>query len=385
MSRSLNVDSIEVTGEASYPRLTQKDVWGLLNDPTIETKVDVLEKVAHQFDPRRLSDSEMKLAEQIFRLLMRDSAIRIRRSLSESLCNNPYLPRDVARALAFDLESVATPVLRSSEVLNEQDLIEIIENSEEIWRYLAIAGRENLPATVSDALVDTKQIPVYEALLENRSAAIEEKTLDKIADHAGGSKDIADRLARRPALPLHIVEKILNTVSDNVRRHLEASYKIDEEILESEARHAREQQTIDLIFPLQSREQTERMVMTMHNEGRLTASLVINALCYGNVDFFIASMSAMAGIPLENARMLINDRGRLGFRALYNKTHLPGSMYKATRLLLDSVRDVLDKGFAPGGMSFGNHVVREMLQHAENQNIENLPYILAIIRQRPDK
>lgn len=385
MSRSLNIEPIEVTGAATYPRLTQKDVWRLLNEPTIETKVDVLEKVACQFDPKHLSDTEMKLAEQIFRLLMRDSAIRIRRSLAESLCNNPHLPRDVARSLAFDLESVATPVLRSSEVLTEQDLLEIIENNEEIWRYLAIAGRPNLPAKVSDALVETKQLPVYEALLDNQRAELEEHTLGKIANHAGARREIADRLAARPSLPLHVVEKILAAVSNHVRQHLETSYKIDEEIIESETRHAREQQTIDLIFPLQPREQTERMVMAMHQEGRLTASLVINALCYGNIDFFIASMSAMADIPLENARMLINDRGRLGFRALYNKTHLPGSMYKATRLLLDSVRNILDKGYAPGGLTFGNHVVRDMLQHAENQNIENLPYILAIIRQRPNQ
>ncbi|MFO1243214.1 MAG: DUF2336 domain-containing protein [Rickettsiales bacterium] len=385
MSRSLSVESIEIVGEVPYPRLTQKDVWRLLNDPTIETKIDILEKVAHQFDPEKLGDTEMKLAEQIFRLLMRDSAIRIRRSLSESLAGNPSLPRDVARALAFDLESVATPVLRLSHVLTQDDLMEIIENSEEIWRYLAIAQRENLPSPISDALIETKQIPVYQALLENQTAEIKDQALGKIADHAGNRKEIAEGLAKRPKLPLKVVEKILHAVSEDVRIHLQNTYIIDHEILESETRHAREEHTVDLIFPLQPRDETERLVASLHTEGRLTASLVINALCYGNVDFFIASMAAMANIPLDNARMLINDRGKLGFRALYNKTHLPGSMYKATRLLLDSVRTVLDSGIAPGGLSFGNHVVREMLQHAEKEKIENLPYMLAIIRQRPNR
>lgn len=385
MSRSLSVDSVDIVGQVPYPKLTQKDVWKLLNEPTIETKIDILEKVAHQFDPGRLTETEMRLAEQIFRLLMRDSAIRIRRSLAESLADNPSLPRDVARSLAFDLESVATPVLKMSTVLTEDDLIEVIENSEEIWRYLAIAQRTALPGSVSDALADTRQLPVYEALLENQTAELPESTLGKIVDHAGDKKVIVDGIAKRPKLPLFIVEKILHAVSEDVRTHLQNTYLIDSEVLESETRHAREHHTIDLIFPLQPREETERLVDGLHREGRLTASLVINALCYGNIDFFIASMAAMANIPLENARMLINDRGKLGFRALYNKTHLPGSMYKATRLLLDSVRNVLDAGTSPGSMSFGNHVVREMLQHAEKEAIENLPYMLAIIRQRPSR
>lgn len=382
MNRSLSVDSVDIIGQVPYPKLSQKDVWRLLNEPTIDTKIDILEKVAHQFDPGRLTESEMRLAEQIFRLLMRDSAIRIRRSLAESLADNPSLPRDVARSLAFDLESVATPVLRMSTVLTEDDLLEIIENSEEIWRYLAIAQRTGLPENISDALVDTRQAPVYEALLENQTAEISEATFDKILENAGSKKAIVDGVAKRARLPLTIVEKILNSVSEDVRNHLQNTYMIDSEVLESETRHAREHHTIDLIFPLQPRAETERLVANLHQEGRLTASLVINALCYGNVDFFIASMSSMAGIPLENARMLINDRGKLGFRALYNKTHLPGSMYKATRLLLDSVRTVLEAGSNPGSMSFGNHVVREMLQHAEKESIENLPYMLAIIRQR---
>ncbi len=361
--------------------LTREDVNRLLQNPREETKVDILAKVADHYGSERLSETERALAEQIFRLLVKDSAVRIRTVLSESLKGNPHIPKDIILILASDEEPVATPVLTMSEVLSDEDIVRIIRNSEEIWRYLAISRRKSLSEMVSGALVDTEQKEVIHAVLEHSNARISEDTLDKLVVKAGRDGELAGYIARRPQLPVAIVDKLINLVSGDIQEQLLRKYQIDRVQLEANTYQVREQSTLSLIAASPEPRETERLVQQLQADGRLTAALVINALCHGNLEFFEISLANMAGIPVTNARLLIGDKGKLGFRAIYEKSGLPGTMFKAVRLLLHSVRHVLHQGIQPGTGVFVNHVIQRMLAQAEHEEVDNLSYVLALLRQ----
>ncbi len=361
--------------------LSQEDVARLLEDPTSETKIDVLHKVSRSYQPESLSDNERTLAEQIFRLLVKDSAVKIRASLADNLKDNPYIPKDIILDLARDVEEVASPVLTMSEVLDDDDIVDIIEHSGEIWRYLSVSKREIVSEKVSGVLLDSKNQEVVGALLDNKGAAFSDESLHSLADMAEQNSEIAEKLSARPALPTSIVEKLISVVSDDVADYLQREYQIDQEQIASQAHHAREQSTLELITLRNDLSETERLVRQLNESDRLSASLIINALCHGNTDFFEASLAVLADVSLQNARMLIADKGKLGFRAIYNKSGLPSTMFKAVRLLLHSVRDVTQEGVKPGSRGFANYVVSHMLVQAEQEPIENLSYILALLRQ----
>lgn len=364
-------------------RLTQEDVRRLMEEPSLETKIAVIGKVSRHYDPGILSDSEMQIAEQIIRLLVQDSVIRVRRAISESLQENPHIPRDIALTLANDLESVATPMLSMSSVLRDNDLIDLIHQSDELWRYLAIAQRKNLSENVSGSLVNTQLNEVLRTVLENPTAHISEVSFHQIAERAKEDGTLVDAMLSRGSLPLAAVERLTQYVSEDMLRQLrEKCRSLDEEQLDAGTRQAQEFTTLELLGRPADRAQTIRLVEQLYEDGRLTASLIINALCQGNLDFFEVSLARLANIPVENAHLLVADKGRLGFRALYNKTQLPGTMYKAVRLLLDSVRLTLGDGVKPGTGHFSNFVVRRMIEMAEKEHVENLPYVLAILRQR---
>lgn len=364
-------------------RLTQEDVRRLLEHPSIDTKIEVLSKVSYNYNPDDLNENEMQVAEQIFRLLVRDSAVRVRQAMSESLQSNPYIPHDIASTLARDIEAVALPMLSMSSVLQDDDLLDIIQNSEEIWRYLAIAKREELSETVSGSLVNTQVGDVIKQVLDNPAAKISEKSFFQIAEQAKHDDAIVHHMIARGSLPVTAVERLTHFVSDELLRQLKEKCKnIDNEQLEAGARYAEEGTTLELLGARTDSSQTLKLVDQLYENGRLTSSLILNALCQGNIEFFEIALARLANIPLENARLLVADKGRLGFRALYNKTQLPTTMYKAVRLLLDSVREVLTQGAKPGSHHFSNFVVRRMIETAEEEHVENLSYILAIIRQR---
>ena len=94
--------------------LTPEDVARLLREPSPAVRAEVATKVAAQLNTDRLSQEELRLAQDIARLMARDVAQAVRQTLSESLRRTRHLPRDVAVRLAEDVDAVALPVLADS-------------------------------------------------------------------------------------------------------------------------------------------------------------------------------------------------------------------------------------------------------------------------------
>lgn len=377
MDRLSSTDTLQ---ESAF-KLTQQDVERLVRNPTPELKISIIEKVTHQYNPEHFTRKERELAEQIFRLLLVDAVVKVREALAQNLRDNPNIPRDIIVKLANDVESVATPVLEMSSVLTEEDVLALLGSRHELWCYLAVTRRPNVSERISEALAQSDNSQVFEALLGNQSAQISESSLNHMLDVSNGNSHIVEKMAERDALPLTIVEKVLSYASEKVSEQLTAKYNIDPEQLEAQSRIAREQNTLSLITHRVSRKQTQKLVNQLYDSDRLSVSLVINSLCHGNVEFFEISLARMAGIPVENAHVLIGDKGKLGLRAIYNKSGLPTTMFKAVRILLQAVRETLDSGFKTGTVSFSNAVIGRMLGMAEGEEVENLSYILALLRQ----
>ena len=120
--------------------LTEADVARLLDDPSTEHRVDTAKKMAQGFNEESLSASEREMAEDIFRLMIKDAEVRVREALAQTLKENPTVPHDIALKLANDVVSVALPMLQFSEVLSDTDLVEIVK-SQDVSRQVAIAGQ----------------------------------------------------------------------------------------------------------------------------------------------------------------------------------------------------------------------------------------------------
>ena len=82
-------------------RLTEGDVRKLLSDPSAVTRAETAAKLAIQFDQGDLSPSERAMAEQIFRIMVKDAEVRVREALAVNLKENPNLPHDVALTLSL--------------------------------------------------------------------------------------------------------------------------------------------------------------------------------------------------------------------------------------------------------------------------------------------
>ena len=317
--------------------LSHSDVAELLSDPSVAKREETARKIAADFDRGSLSDAEKKLAEEIFRLMVKDAEVRVREALANNLKSNPLVPRDVAVSLAMDVNSVALPILESSEVLTDEDLLEII-GEHDPDKQTAIAGRPSVSETVSDAIVDTQNEAVVSRLVSNPGAEISDGSLGKVVDTLGERSAIQDAMVRRPRLPVTVSERLVTLVSKNMMAEIESKIDLAPSAMTDLVLQIRERAILSLSFE-SGKEELERLVTQLRKKKRLTPSILLRSLCVGDLAFFEAGIAELAGISARNARELIHDDGGLGLRALAEKAGIQRKYFPAIRAAVDVARE----------------------------------------------
>ncbi|HEU5048264.1 MAG TPA: DUF2336 domain-containing protein [Rickettsiales bacterium] len=368
-------------GMLSTMILSDQDIDRLLNEQTPSVRVDLADKIAGSHLNRQYSLHDFAIAEQVMRILVKDTEVKVREALATRLKENPYIPRDIILALSHDVESVALPVLEHSPLLSDAELISVIVTCKSVSKQSAIAMRKAVSKDVSVALVSTHNSEVVEKLAKNHNADIPAEAYHEIIRDHGKNQIIMKAVAERPNLPVTIVEKVISMVSDSLARDMRAKYDIDQSVLALEADKTREVATLMLVDGNAEKQEVEKLVEQLQAYGRLTPSIILTSLCRGNLYFFETSLARLSSIPVRNAQLLIHDKGGLGFKALYNKAGLPDKFFAACKVLLEVVAMIRRAQPSLKGTDYSNQVIHNLLAKTAGQNVDNLSYIIALIRQ----
>lgn len=339
--------------------LTQEDVEGLLADPSPEHRLAIAQKIGHQFVERNLSIGERILAKEIFRILAVDAEVRVREALSEALNDCTDLPRDVAVALARDVNSVSLPVIMNSLALTDEDLIDIIRSGEG-EKQTGVAKRPSLSALVSSSLAATDNETAIAALVANPGADIPEKSLHSVLDRYGSRSAVRDAMADRARLPAAVSEKLVALVGDRLYDRLLGQENISDKVATDVIMRMRSR----LIMSLSSESDDDRLralVDSLHRNGRLAPALVIRSACMGDMRFFETAMAVLAGIPLENAVQLIQDTGGRGLAALCRRAGIPETALRALGAAVEVARETEYDGGERDRERFTRRMVERIL------------------------
>ncbi len=311
-------------------QLTKNDVAKLMADPSAEVRAETTAKIATQFEVEALSPAERQIAEDIFRKLVKDVEVRVREALATHLKNSPDLPHDVAVALANDVDSVSLPMIKFSEVLTDEDLIEIVREQGET-KQVAIAQRPSVSSRVADGLIDTGNENAVARLVANEGAKLTEQALGRVMDEYQESQAVSDSLSRRPSMPASVSAQLVETLSERLQDFLLQKHDVSPDIASNIILQARERATMSLVDYGSTDTELENLVEQLARKDRLSASLLLRSLCMGDIGFFERALARLASLPLQNTRILIHDHGGLGLESVYMKADLPKRLYPAFR------------------------------------------------------
>ncbi len=355
--------------------LSQSDVDRLLTDTSARTRAEVAGKLGQAIDSPALTEAELRSAQDVVRIMAKDLEVGVRAALAESLRQATHLPHDVAARLARDVDSVALPIVTHSLVLTDDDLIEIVRGGSGL-KQAAVAGRPEVSAPVAAALVTAGDEASVAVLMRNPGAHVGEQSLGHAIDRFANSVAVTEGMARRDTLPPAIAERLVVLVSDRLREHLVAHHNLPAGLATDIVLQTRERATLDLGRGAGGAHLTD-LVAQMHRAGRLTPTLVLRALCIGDMAFFEAALAAMARVPVENARILIHDGGARGFAAIYHRSGLDADLFPAFRAATDVIDGTQLDGEPRDMERFRARVITRMLTQFEAFDPGNLDYLVA--------
>lgn len=359
-------------------QLTTEDVRRLLQEPSAGVRAETAGKLARQFDDRNLSETERRIAEDIFRLMVKDAEVRVREALSENLKGNPMVPHDVAVALARDVGSVALPVLEFSDVLTPADLIDIVRIKDP-ERQKAVARRRVVQSDVADALVEDGGADVAATLAANPGADLPETTMLKMVEKFGDDERVQSPLVNRSYLPVTVSERLVHRVSEALRDHLLRNHELPSDLAADLVLQSRERATITLSSE-SSEDEVDRLVRQMAEHDRLTPSIIVRAICMGDLKFFEYSMALKSGVPIVNTRELIHDSGVLGLKGIYERAGLPMTMFPAVRAAIDVVAEADYDGESNDRERYQRRVLERVLTQYDDLGVQfesaDLEYLL---------
>lgn len=125
-------------------------------------------------------------------------------------------PGNVVVKLANDEIEVAQPLLEFSNVLSDDDLIEIVAKQSEAHR-LAIAGRSTVPERVGEAIVEHGETASVIKLVRNGNAELGDQVLERLAERATADAAIAADLRGRDDIDWKRLSSKIDVVGDKVR------------------------------------------------------------------------------------------------------------------------------------------------------------------------
>ncbi|WP_340117556.1 DUF2336 domain-containing protein [Pelagibius sp. 7325] len=356
-------------------------------DPSPDVRAETTSKIAAQYDRKfpRMTEAERKLAEEIFRRMARDAEVLVREALAANLKATPDLPRDLAVALAKDVDSVSLPVLKYSEVLTDDDLIEILRSENAAAKQVAIAQRPTVSTAVADALIDTGNETAVARLVANEGAELTEAALGRVMTEYTGSEAVAESMARRPSLPATISEHLVSAMAKKLESYLVSKHDLPADAAANLILQTRERATVSLLSRGAQGADLEELVFQIHVNGRLTPTLIIRALCVGDIAFFEAAMARLANVPMKNAKKLIHDGGDLGLRSIYEKARMPERLFSAVRAAVQ----ICGEGEYDGGRNDRERFVARIIERlltqfedpASKMTQDDIDYLMNKLRQ----
>ncbi len=364
-----------MTVQSIRPQLTEDDILRLMRGETPEQRASVAHRLCRRIALDVLTDTEKAYAEEIIAILAEDAADLVRRTLAVTLRASPILPREVALKLARDIEAVAIPVLQDSPVFSDEDLVELVL-SVTAAKQAAIANRDALSITITEIISEHGAVEAVRALSANQGAEWTDKAFDDTLRRFGRDEIVQAGLIKRDFIPTHIAEKMVSLVSGQLFDILVNRHELPAQLAIDLAASARERATIDLVEQAGRTNDLARFVSQLNLNGRLSNSLIMRALCCGQMRFVEHALAELSGVAHQRVWLMIHDAGPLGVQAVFDRAGLPRKMLPAFKAAVTVFHDTQHDGGPNDRARFRARMIERVLTQFQAIPKDDLDYLL---------
>lgn len=327
---------------SQYAALSEQEVKQLLESPQ-EKRMRVTDMLSDYYANGGFKPEELTIAGDILSVLAEDMETEVRRYLSTRIKDLDSVPKDIVLNLAKDVAEISVSVLEFSSLLTDEDLVEIVSSTKNAEKLIAVSRRDTVSEHVSAAIIEQGVSEATLSLLQNAGADISENGLERVLDFHEDEAPVQSAMCVREALPFHVVERLVSSVSEKMRDQLAEKYRIDSDILTSLIRDTNDIAAVNLAASSDSRAMYERYNYFMKKHKFPSLFGPVMALCLGNQEIFVILAAKALQTPMINIRYVVEHNTDGGFKELYHKLKLNNAWCEPCNVLAGVLRELNEK------------------------------------------
>lgn len=172
-------------------------------------------------------------------------------------------------------------------------------------------------------------------------------------------------------------------LSLHLRGLLIARHNLPPELADRITLHGREGTLARAIHPNHGPQELMALVSCLAENGGLTPSFLLRALCLGHLAVFEIALARLTNISREEASSRIGDDDSSAFSELYKRAGLPADLYRAFRVAVKVHRRLPDSQAEPWHHGNTIQVIESLVKEYEHLSPEGLEHVLSQLARAP--
>ena len=254
------------------------------------------------------SEPEMQLFDTVLVQLSREMEEAVRAELGVRFADASNAPLNLVRSLANDSIAVAEPILASSRVLSETDLLDVVRTQGQD-HLRAVSRREEVSEAVSDVIVERGDDQTLGVLLGNEGARLSREASETAVTRAQANKDLHEAVINRRDLPPDLLNEMYFVAEARLRqRILEQNAEIDPALLEQALAKGRNRVAHEDGALPPDYDEAEAYITELRAAGELSPKVLARFLRSGGMTHFLVALGQLADIDFHTARRIVEKR-----------------------------------------------------------------------------
>ena len=245
------------------------------------------------------------LLDDVFMTLVVEAERDIRRRLAEKLANADWAPRALVNVLALDEIEIARPVILSSPLLADEDLIRLLVEAT-IEHQIEVARRPRIAEAVVDAIIDGGEPAVLTALAHNPTADVSETGMRRLVAAARRIASLRSPLVRHPRTSQALAEQLYAWVGEALRSAIVERFQVDPALLQyavtrsvAAASSSAGDRPMIVERDGEREEMESRLIGKLEAAGQLRPGYLVRALKEGKLSLFQTALARLGRFEMN--------------------------------------------------------------------------------------
>lgn len=251
------------------------------------------------------SDRESQLFDDVLQRVAAEMQEGVLTELAQAFAGADDAPIGLMRDLANHAFEVAAPVLQHSKALDDKTLMQVV-NYQSQEHIKAVAQRDHVSETLSDAIVRFGDDHALDALIRNDGAKISRPSMEVAVDRARRNEMLHEGVVKRGDVPLDLLNEMYFIVESGLREQiLDRNASVDPKTLDAALARTRERMAKSAGALSEEGRKAAAFIQAKKNSGELDARLLVSLYREGKRAYFMHGLAELTGLDLDTAARLI--------------------------------------------------------------------------------